>query len=122
MVRGNGSACAETGVKATAKPSTARIAMRRGPLRDTLDDLSPVNIVIDFLRFAAVHVIPPGSQPDPFYLLEREAPTHDERGCKEGRGKMSARDAGWGREGAPLCSNRPTPVCRENRADACWPH
>jgi hypothetical protein len=37
-VRGNGSARAETSVKATARPNTIRITMRRGPLRDTLDD------------------------------------------------------------------------------------
>jgi hypothetical protein len=38
MVRGNGSARAETSVKASARPNTIRITMRRGPLRDTLDD------------------------------------------------------------------------------------
>src|SRR5215470_6820077 len=38
MVRGNGSARAETGVKATARPNTIRITMRRDPLRDTRDD------------------------------------------------------------------------------------
>src|SRR5262247_1755087 len=38
MVRGNGSALAETIVKAAARPNTRRITMRRGPLRDTLDD------------------------------------------------------------------------------------
>src|SRR5215472_13597204 len=38
MVRGNGSARAETSVKAAARPNTIRIRMRRGPLRDTLDD------------------------------------------------------------------------------------
>src|SRR5262249_59130078 len=38
MVRGNGSARAETIVKAAARPNTIRITMRRGPLRDTLDD------------------------------------------------------------------------------------
>src|SRR5262249_22262700 len=45
MVRGNGSARAETSVKATARPHTIRITMRRGPLRDTLDDdLSTITI------------------------------------------------------------------------------
>src|SRR5262249_54493172 len=45
MVRGNGSARAETGVKAAARPNTIRIRMRRGPLRDTLDDdLSTITI------------------------------------------------------------------------------
>src|SRR5262249_26138537 len=38
MVRGNGSARAEMGVKATARPNTIRITMRRGPLPDSLDD------------------------------------------------------------------------------------
>src|SRR5262249_60492830 len=36
--RGNGSARAETSVKAAARPSTIRIRVRRGLLRDTLDD------------------------------------------------------------------------------------
>jgi hypothetical protein len=45
MVRGNGSAHAETSVKASARPNTIRITMRRGPLRDTLeDDLSTITI------------------------------------------------------------------------------
>jgi hypothetical protein len=45
MVRGNGSARAETSVKAAARPNTIRITMRRGPLRDTLDDdLSTITI------------------------------------------------------------------------------
>jgi hypothetical protein len=45
MVRGNGSARAETSVKATARPNTIRITMRHGPLRDTLDDdLSTITI------------------------------------------------------------------------------
>src|SRR5215471_13138425 len=34
MVRGNGSARAETSVKAAARPNTIGITMRRGPLRD----------------------------------------------------------------------------------------
>src|SRR5262245_40678515 len=34
MVRGNGSARAETSVKAATRPNTIRITMRRGPLRD----------------------------------------------------------------------------------------
>src|SRR5262245_34292355 len=34
MVRGNGSARAETSVKAAARPNTIRITMRRGPPRD----------------------------------------------------------------------------------------
>src|SRR5262249_42963916 len=38
MVRGNGSARAEMSVNAAARPNTIRIRMRRGPLRDTLDD------------------------------------------------------------------------------------
>ena len=38
MVRGNGSARAETSVRAAARPNTIRITMRRSPLRDTLDD------------------------------------------------------------------------------------
>jgi hypothetical protein len=99
MVRDNGSARAETNVKAAARPKTIRITMRGGPLRDTLDDdLSTITISAFFawlgMRsgmertestysvFAAVHMIPPGSQLDPFYLLARKAPTHDERGCK----------------------------------------
>jgi hypothetical protein len=45
MVRGNGSARAETSVKAAARPNTIRIKMRRGPLRDTLDD-DPSTITI----------------------------------------------------------------------------
>src|SRR5262249_42816173 len=44
MVRGNGSVRVETGVKATARPSTIRITMRCGPLRDSLDDLSTIII------------------------------------------------------------------------------
>ena len=45
MVRGNGSARAETSGKAAARPSTIRIRMRRGPLSDTLDDdLSTITI------------------------------------------------------------------------------
>ena len=45
MVRGNGSARVEAGVKAIARPNTIRITMRRGPLRDTLDDdLSTITI------------------------------------------------------------------------------
>src|SRR5262245_26494520 len=45
MVRGNGSARAETSVKAAARPRTIRIRMRRGPLRDALDDdLSTITI------------------------------------------------------------------------------
>src|SRR5262245_51215762 len=38
MVRGNGSARAETSVNATARPNTMRITIRCGPLRDSLDD------------------------------------------------------------------------------------
>ena len=41
MVRGNGSARAETSVKATARPNTMLITMRRGPLGD---DLSTITI------------------------------------------------------------------------------
>src|SRR5262245_65208952 len=37
---------------------------------------------INLFRFAAVRMIPPGSQLNPFYLLERKATTHDEPGCK----------------------------------------
>lgn len=44
MVRGNDSARVETGVKATARPNTIRITMRRGPLRATLGDLSTMII------------------------------------------------------------------------------
>ena len=44
MVRGNGSARVEIGVKVTARPNTIRITMRRGPLRDTLDDPSTMTI------------------------------------------------------------------------------
>src|SRR5215467_11788562 len=45
MVRGNGSARAETHVKATAKPKMMRITMQRGPHRDTLkNDLSTITI------------------------------------------------------------------------------
>src|SRR5262249_40491756 len=40
-----GSARAETSVKASARPNTIRITMRRGPLHDTLDDdLSTITI------------------------------------------------------------------------------
>src|SRR5262249_23649348 len=45
MLRGNGSARAETGVKATARPTTIRITMRLGPLRDAPDDdLSTITV------------------------------------------------------------------------------
>ena len=44
MVRGNGSARAETSVKAAAKPNAMRIRMRRGPLGDAPDDLSTMTI------------------------------------------------------------------------------
>src|SRR5262249_36556108 len=37
---------------------------------------------INLFRFAAVHMIPPGSQLDPFYLLGQKAPNADERGCE----------------------------------------
>ena len=50
MVRGNGSARVETGVKATARPNRIRITMRRVPLRDTLDDdLSTITISAFFV-------------------------------------------------------------------------
>jgi hypothetical protein len=49
MVRGNGSAGVETGVKAATRPNAIPTTMRRGPLRDTLDDLSTM---ITFLCFA----------------------------------------------------------------------
>src|SRR5262245_23847655 len=55
MVRGNGSARAETIVKAAATPNTIPIRMRRGPLRNTLDDdLSTITI----LRFVASIALP----------------------------------------------------------------
>src|SRR5262249_39930779 len=59
MVRGNGSARAETSVKATARPNTIRITMRRGPLRDTLDDdLSTITIspFVTYIAFALERV------------------------------------------------------------------
>src|SRR5215470_1449185 len=53
MVRGNGSAGVETDVKATARPKTMRITMRRGPLHDTLDNnLSTITITAFFVRDA----------------------------------------------------------------------
>src|SRR5215467_6980303 len=53
MVRGNGSARAKTDVKATARPKTMRITMRRGPLRDALKkDLSTITISAFFVWFA----------------------------------------------------------------------
>ena len=54
MVRGNGSARAETSVKASARPNTIRVTMRRGPLRDTLDDdLSTITISL-FVTYIAL--------------------------------------------------------------------
>src|SRR5262245_29904006 len=51
MVRGNGSARAETSAKATARPNTIGITMRRGPLRETPDDeLSTITISIGQLH------------------------------------------------------------------------
>src|SRR5262249_61055743 len=45
MVRGNGSARAETSVNAIASPNTMRITIRCGPLIEPLDgDLSPIII------------------------------------------------------------------------------
>src|SRR5262249_42204329 len=45
MVRGNGSARAETHVKATTRPKTMRITMPRGPHRHTLKNvLSTITI------------------------------------------------------------------------------
>src|SRR5262249_16738639 len=53
MVRGNGSAGAETDIKATTRPKTMRITMRRGPLRDTLKkDLSTIAISAFFVWLA----------------------------------------------------------------------
>src|SRR5262245_2750938 len=72
MVRGNGSARAETGAKATARPNTIRITMGRGLLRDTLGDPSTMTISlfrsardaqrtgthgVNLFRFA-IHMIP----------------------------------------------------------------
>ena len=97
MVRGKGSARVEMGVKATARPNTTRITRRRGPCDTLDDDLSTITISAFFFglgmrsgmertesalfRFAAVHMIL-GSQLDPFYLLERKAPTLAESSCK----------------------------------------
>jgi hypothetical protein len=54
MLRGNGSARAETSVKATARPNTIRITMRRGPIRDTPDDdLSKITI-FPFVTYIAL--------------------------------------------------------------------
>src|SRR5262245_43337852 len=62
MVRGNGSARAETSVKAAATPNTIRIRMRRGRLRDTLDD--------DLSAITFSRLSPPSPCPwsDPFRL------------------------------------------------------
>ena len=58
MLRGNGSARAETSVKATARPNTIHITMRRGRLRDTLDhDLSTITIS-PFVTYIAVALDP----------------------------------------------------------------
>jgi len=53
MVRGNGSARAETDIKATTRPKTMRITMRRGPLRDALKKvLSTITISAFFVWLA----------------------------------------------------------------------
>jgi hypothetical protein len=49
MARGNGSARAETSVKASARPNTIPIRMRSGPLRDTLDDDLSTIIISPFV-------------------------------------------------------------------------
>jgi hypothetical protein len=54
MVRGNGSARAETSVKPTARPNTIRITMRRGPLRDTLDDDLSTITISPFVTYIAL--------------------------------------------------------------------
>ena len=54
MVRGNGSARAETSVKTTARPNTIRITMRRGPLRDTLDDDLSTITISPFVTYIAL--------------------------------------------------------------------
>src|SRR5262245_57627874 len=97
MVRGAGSARAETSVKAGVRPSTLRIRMRGGPPRDTLDDLSKMShlsifrlardarwdgtLGINSLRFAAAHDAT-HLRFDPFYLLKLTPPAHEERDCK----------------------------------------
>jgi len=75
MVRGNGSARAETSVKASARPNTIRITMRRGPLRDTLDDdLSTITI-------PGLSPTSPWPRSDPFvWLGMRSATGHSVRG------------------------------------------
>jgi hypothetical protein len=54
MLRGNGSARAETSVKATARPNTIRITMRRGPLRDNLDDDLSTIAISPFVTYIAL--------------------------------------------------------------------
>src|SRR5262245_63010170 len=54
MVRGSGSAPVETDVKATTRPNTIRIRMRRGPLGDNLDDLSTMTINVGGQIFIAL--------------------------------------------------------------------
>src|SRR5215831_10678859 len=101
MVRGNGSARVETGVKATARPNTIRITMRRGPLRDTL--ISPRLPSVHFLfvwdaqrngthginsfRFAPAHMIPRRLAVEPILPLEAE-------GANAGRARLQNEELG----------------------------
>ena len=65
MVRGNGSARAETSDKATARPNTIRIRMRRGLLHDTPDDdLSTITIApfVTYIALAFVRSFSLGSE------------------------------------------------------------
>ena len=55
MLRGNGSARAETSVNATARPDTMRITIRCGPLRDTLDDDLSTIIISPFVTYIRLH-------------------------------------------------------------------
>src|SRR5215470_15502355 len=55
IVRGNGSARVEMAVKATTRPHTRRTTMRRGPLRDTLDDLTAMAISPSFVWLPTGH-------------------------------------------------------------------
>jgi hypothetical protein len=66
MVRGNGSARAETSVKAAARPNTIRITMRRGPLRDTLDDDLSTITIPEFITYIALAL-------ERCFLLARDA-------------------------------------------------
>jgi hypothetical protein len=74
MVRGTGSARAETSVKVAARANMIRIRMRHGPLRDTLDDDLSTITISPFITSIALPLNAPRDARDRFLATRQLRP------------------------------------------------